>query len=230
MNKSTILIIAVSLMSLQSHASWYSGINFGASSVSVQKDLIYPINDPSPTSSSFSSNYTGFHAQLLAGYELFVSNKLSTLFEANADMVTGKAQSAVHDWYFSQDVHAKEELKYGFSLYFMPALKLNETTRIFIGPGYSRSQFHIDSGETAGNIGVTGSFNSMLTGVGFKTGIITKLTNTLDVLFTYQFTQYNSATWANTEPLSDEELSGRYKPHASTVLIGLRVNIPESAK
>lgn len=230
MNKSTILIIAVSLMSFQSHASWYSGVNLGASSVSVKKDLIYPINEPSPTSSSFRTNYAGFHGQFLAGYEFFFPHKLSTMFEANADLITGDAQSAVYDWYFSQDVGVKEQLKYGFSLYFMPALQLNKSTRIFIGPGFSRSQFNIESGETAGNIGVTGRFSSMLTGVGFKAGVVTKLTDTLDLLFTYQFTQYNSVNWANMEPLSGDTLSGRYKPNASTAMIGLRVNLPEMTK
>ncbi len=58
-------------------------------------------------------------------------------------------------------------------------------------------------------------------------GTISKLSDTLDLLFTYQFTQYERVERIQVEPISEETLKGRYKPNVNTVLIGLRVNIPE---
>ncbi|HHF7365991.1 TPA: hypothetical protein ACPSKY_001095 [Legionella bozemanae] len=51
--------------------------------------------------------------------------------------------------------------------------------------------------------------------------------NNLDLLLTYQFTQYSSTKRTQIEPVSGDTLQGYYKPNVNTVLIGLRVSMPQ---
>ena len=230
MNKCSILMIAVCLFPFESNAHWYAGINLGVNAVNVKKDLVYPLEDPSPTSSSFNSTYTNFHGQLLAGYDFFLSNKLSAAIEGNADVFTGKAQHNINNWFLTNSAYAQEQLEYGAAIFLLPSYQINQATRLFIGPGVASSRFVISSGSTAGNVGVSGSFNQWLTGGAVKAGVATKLTNNTELLLSYQFTQYNSVTWMGIEPLSDESLSGHYQPNANTFMIGIRANVPEFIK
>ena len=107
---------------------------------------------------------------------------------------------------------------------------MNQTTRIFIGPGVASSRFVVDSGGSAGNVGVTGSFSKWLVGGAVKAGVTTQLSEHTELQLSYQFTQYNRFGVMNVEPLSGESLSGRYRPSVNTVLLGIRANIPEFGK
>lgn len=227
MKKNNILLVTACVVSFQSLAGGYSGLNLGLSSVVIKKELTYPLEADTPTTAHSHSAYTHFHGQFLAGYELSLNAKLRAALEANADLFTGTANHTVNEWYFNQDAKAEEQLDYGFGLFLLPAYQYNETSRFFIGPGLSTARFITRSGETSGNLGVSGAFKHWLTGVGLKTGIASQLSSTLDLLFTYQYTQYHSVTWTETEPLSGETLSGHYRPSAHTVLVGLRVNLPD---
>jgi opacity protein-like surface antigen len=230
MNKCSILMIAFCLLPFDSNAHWYTGINLGVNAVDVKKDLVYPLNDPSPTSSSFNSTYTGFHGQLLAGYDFFLSNKLNAAIEGNADLFTGKAQQNITNWFLTNSAYAQERLEYGVAVFLLPSYQLNQTARIFIGPGVASSRFAVRSGVTAGNVGVTGSFNQWLTGGAVKAGLATKLSDNTELLLSYQYTQYNNVTWMGMETLSEESLSGRYKPSVNTFIIGVRAHVPEFTK
>ncbi|HFL7568038.1 TPA: porin family protein, partial [Legionella pneumophila] len=77
---------------------------------------------------------------------------------------------------------------------------------------------------TAGNVGVRDSLNEWLTGISIKAGSITKLTRNVDLLLTYQFTQYNNIAGVQMEPLSEDTLRGSYKPNVNTALIGFKVH------
>lgn len=226
-NKYSLLLIIASLASFNAHSGGYAGLNLGVNAVKVQKDLLYPVGDELPASSHFNNAYTNFHGQLLAGYELSFNPKFSAALEVDADLFTGSSHYKIHNWYFDENVSTKEYLEYGFSLFLLPAYQLNDSVRLFVGPGVSQSYFVVESENTAGNVGVSGNFNRWLTGGGLKAGSITKLTHNLDLLLTYQFTQYTSVKRTRIEPLSEDALQGRYKPNVNMVSIGLRVNIPD---
>ncbi|HIE3578440.1 TPA: outer membrane beta-barrel protein [Legionella anisa] len=227
MNKHYISTIIAWMLSCNAYTGIYSGINLGINTVTIHKDLRYPIEEAIPTSSSFNNAYTNFHGQLLAGYEYLFNAKFSTALEGDADLFTGTSHYKINEWFFNEDVDAKEKLEYGFALFLLPAYQYNEAVRFFAGPGISWSRFAVKTDNTAGNVGVSANFKQWLTGGGLKAGAITKLNNNLDLLLTYQFTQYNSMERTQIEPLSGDTLRGNYKPNVNTVLIGLRVNMPQ---
>ncbi|QMT59558.1 outer membrane beta-barrel protein [Legionella sp. PC997] len=226
MNKHSLSTILACILSCNGYTGVYSGLNLGINSVTIDKSLSYPLEEVTPTSSSFNNAYTNFHGQLTAGYELPLSARFSTALEADADLFTGKSRYRINEWFFNDDVHAEEHLEYGFSFFLLPAYQYNESARFFVGPGISGSRFAVSMNNTAGNVGVSDNFKKWLIGGGLKAGAITRLNNNLDLLLTYQFTQYSSTERTQIEPLSDETLQGRYKPYVNTVLIGLRVNLP----
>ncbi|HAU0003884.1 TPA: hypothetical protein JBE68_13740 [Legionella pneumophila] len=96
--------------------------------------------------------------------------------------------------------------------------------QFFVAPGVSSSRFNIAFSNTAGNVGVRDSLNEWLTGISIKAGSITKLTRNVDLLLTYQFTQYNNIAGVQMEPLSEDTLRGNYKPNVNTALIGFKVH------
>lgn len=227
MNKHSLPIIFACMLSVDAYSGIYTGLNLGINTVTIDKNLTYPLESESPTSSNFSNAYTNFHGQLLAGYEYPFATKFSTALEVDADLFAGKSRYKVDRWFFNNNVNAEELLEFGFSLFLLPAYKYNESLRIFAGPGVSTSYFAIKTDQTAGNVGVSTNSHQWLTGGGVKVGTISKLNDYLDLLLTYQFTQYESVERTQVEPLSEETLKGRYRPNVNTVLIGLRVNIPE---
>jgi opacity protein-like surface antigen len=220
-------IIITCIASFNAHTGSYAGLNLGVNTVTIHKDLIYPLGVNTPTSSTFYNGYTNFHGQILAGYEVPFNQRFSAAVEANAALFTGESQYTINNWYFNEGVSAKEKFQYGFALFLLPVYHYNESVSFFAGPGISRSYFSVKTDHTAGNVGISANFNQWLTGGGFKVGTITKLNNNLDLLLTYQFTQYNSLTRTQLEPLSEDSLQGRYKPNVNAVLIGLRATMPE---
>ncbi|MGL6028422.1 MAG: outer membrane protein [Legionella sp.] len=227
MNKYAPLILASLLIPLHCNAAWYGGINLGINAVTVDKELLYPLDSVTPTSSHYNNSYTNFHGQLAAGYEMSFNDKFRAALEANADIFTGSAEHSINNWFFSEQVVAKEQLEYGFSLFLLPAYQLNPNTRVFIGPGLSGSQFKISSKNTAGNVGVTGDFDDWLVGGSFKAGIATQLTQSTELVLSYQYTAYQDAKWTNMEPTTGELLQGSYKPSVNSVMLGIRVVMPE---
>ena len=228
MKKHSLSIIIACVASVNALGSGYAGLNLGVNTVTIHKELVYPSGEANPTSSNFNNAYTNFHGQLLAGYEFPVNQRFSTALEANADLFTGESKYQINNWYFNDGVSAKEQFQYGFSFFLLPVYHYNESVSFFAGPGVSRSKFAVDTDSTAGNVGVSADFNQWLTGGGLKVGAITKLNNNLDLLLTYQFTQYNSTARIQVEPISEDSLQGRYKPNVNVVLIGLRATMPES--
>lgn len=226
-NKYSLLIIIASMLSFDAEAGGYVGINLGINAVKVQKDLTYPLEEETPTTSHFNNAYTNFHGQLLAGYELPIKPRFSVALEADAELFTGASHYKINNWFFTQNVSTKEQLQYGFSFFLLPAYQINESVRLFVGPGVSPSYFVVKSEETAGNVGVSGDIHQWLTGGGLKAGAITRLNNNLDLVFTYQFMQYNSVKRTHIEPVSDDSLRGSYKPNVNSVLVGLRYNFTE---
>lgn len=228
-NNSLLKIAALVVLFHNAHASFYAGINAGINTVSIKKNLVYPLIEPSPTSSSFTNAYTNFHGQLLAGYDFFINSKFKAGFEGNLDIHTGNSTYAIHEWYFNQNAMAKEQLEQSISFFFLPSYQYNQSVRFFVGPGITSSQFKINDMDTAANIGVSGRFQQWINGGSLKAGIATQLINNLELLFSYQFTQYQSISWSAVEPLSEDSLRGSYKPNTNLVLIGLKANLPQQS-
>ncbi|MFJ1269331.1 outer membrane protein [Legionella lytica] len=227
-NKYSLLVIIASMLSFHAEAGGYAGINLGINAVKVQKDLRYPLEEETPTTAHFDNAYTNFHGQLLTGYELFLKPRFSVALEADAELFTGASHYKINNWFFTQNVATKEQFQYGFSFFLLPAYQLNESVRLFVGPGVSPSYFVVKSEATAGNIGVSGSFNQWLTGGGLKAGAIARLNSNVDLVLSYQFMQYNSIKRTRIEPVSDDTLQGSYKPNVNSVLLGLRYNFSEN--
>ncbi|KTD33271.1 OmpA-like transmembrane domain protein [Legionella nautarum] len=226
MNK-RFLIIAACLLTIDAHASWYGGVNLGINSTNIKKNLDYPLAGTALTSANYHSGYSGFHGQLFAGYDFDFKEQISVAVEGNADLFTGRALYRINNWSFLANVNAKEKLENGFSIFLLPTYQMNPYVKVFAGPGVSTSRFIINSNDTAGNEGVSGHFSKWLVGGGLKAGAAASFTENLDLLFTYQFTQYQNASWTNAEPVSGEFLRGHYQPHAHIVMVGLSLHLPE---
>ncbi|MDI1352316.1 MAG: porin family protein, partial [bacterium] len=67
----------------------------------------------------------------------------------------------------------------------------------------------------------TGQYKDWLTGFAFKTGVATKMSKRIQLVLSYQFNQYSGSSYQAVEPLSEDILTGRYKPYANSVMIGL---------
>lgn len=229
MNK-YVLLMLTALLPLDSNAWWYGGINLGVNSVEIKKDLLYPLGDQNPTTANSRTNYTNAHGQLLWGYAFSLNDKFGTAIEANADAFAGKSEQKINNWFLSDNALAQERLDYGLSLFLLPSYQLNQYTQLFVGPGISGSRFAIKSGTTAGNVGVSGAFKKWLTGGSLKAGIATQINEYADVVLSYQYTMYDSVTWENIEPLSEDSLRGHYRPSVNTVMIGIKSRLPEFKK
>ncbi|STX51046.1 Uncharacterised protein [Legionella busanensis] len=228
MNKKIIFTLSALSLTFTAHANWYAGINLGINDVNIEKNLTYPIDEAQPTSSHFDNTYTNFHGQLTAGYEFLFPNLMGIALEGNADIFTGKSKYTVNDWFFTADVRAKEKLEYGFGLFILPEYQFNPFMRVFAGPGIETAQFNINFNNTAGDVGVSGKAKEWLTGWAVKVGTAGRIWDNTDLVFTYQFTQYESLTQTRMEPLSGDFLRGRYKPYVNLFMIGLKFNLPDA--
>lgn len=218
------LIVGLSLMPLSVlHANWYAGVQLGANFVAVDKSLSYPLVSDSPiTLANYQSGYTGFHGQLLSGYEFALNDNVGLAIEGNADWYTGHSNYTVNNWFMTLGSHAEEKLKYGFGLYALPEYYYNSTTRFFAGPGYSTAEFAVNSGFSGGNTGVTGQFKEWLPGFAFKAGVGTKLNEKMELLLSYQFNHFTSVSRSGVEPLSADSLTARYGPYSNSIMLGLQ--------
>ena len=222
MKKYTIFVAGICLLSAEMvNAGWYAGANLGLNAVTINKSLLYPVNSSSPTTASYKSAYTNFHGQLLGGYDLALTNALGLALELNADLFTGKAQYVINNWFLDASATAQEKLKYGFGAFVLPEYRYHNL-RFFAGPGISTGKFSINYGNTGGNIGVSQNASRQLMAWGIKVGVGSYLSATTEALITYQFNQYESTSWSAVEPLSQDTLSGRYKPAVNLFMVGLR--------
>ena len=227
MMKQAILISSLTLLPLTlANAHWYGGFNLGVNSVTVDKELNYPLIATTPSFSDFHSSYNNFHAQLLGGRKFAVRDRLHVDVETNFDFYTGRATQNIRNWFLTAAAGAKEQLDYGFGLFALADYQYNDSFNIYIGPGILTNRFSVSSlNATGGNLGVTGSFHDNLTGWGIKTGIANHLNAHTDLIMGYQFNQYQSVSWTATEPLSGDALTARYKPYANLFMIGLQYNV-----
>lgn len=223
MNKYTALIATALLACNVAHAGdFYAGLNLGLNSVKVEKTLLYPIGGTSLTSQNYNPGYNGFHGQLFIGKGFTLSNNWNVNLQGDADLFNGSTKSGINNWFLGNNASTKEQLKSGIGLFVLPEYQWAQGFKVFAGPGWVYSKFSATSGSTAGNLGVTGSYNKWLSAWAVKVGTANRICNNVDFLMTYQFNQYNSLNATNVEPLSGSLLRGKYKPNANIFSVGLR--------
>ncbi|STX28548.1 Uncharacterised protein [Legionella beliardensis] len=228
MNKKIILTLGAMSLSFAAQANWYAGVNLGIDVLDTEKKLTYPLDDPQPTYSRFRNSSTNFHGQLTAGFQLMF-DQMGLALEGNADWYTGKSTYKINNWFFSENVRANERLRYGFGLFLLPTYQVNPYFRLFAGPGVNTSQFRINFRNTAGNVGVSTNDSEWLTAWAIKVGTSGQIANNTELVFTYQFAQYERVTWSRVEPLSGDVLRGRYRPNVNLFMLGLKYSLPDGA-
>lgn len=201
--------------------SWYGGINVGINAVSIDKTLTHPVNDVSPTVTNYQSAYNNVHAQLFAGFAWPFQDKMSVAIEGDADWFVGKASYQQNNWFGANSASGSEQLSYGFGLFALPSYQLSSNTKFFVGPGVHVAKFKTESGSTGGNLGITGSSSKWLNAWAVKAGLFTALTDTIDLVFSYQHNRYGKLDKVTTETLSQDSLRGVYQPTANIGMLGL---------
>lgn len=214
------------VQSLQANS--YLGFNLGGNSVNVKKELSYPLDTSPLTINRYTAAYTNFHAQLFAGYRLpFVHffKPFHVAAEANWDFFTGSAKNEIRNWFLETNAVAKEKLRYSYAFFLLPEYNFSSNGRIFIGPGFSQGELLVASSITGGNVGVSSNVRRWLSGWGIKAGVGRTFTSCVEMLLTYEFLRYDRVSTAAVEPLSEETLSGIYRPYVNLLTVGLKFNL-----
>lgn len=227
----------------------YYGFNVGGNSTTVEKDITY--NDTRTFLSdkysglrlqllfgyNFGSSILNSHAgeegmgsDEYGDFEEIHADKdrpLDDLFfavEADINYNTGDASSSISPWYLTSSASVTEQVKYGGDIFLLAKYRPIPSATFFVGPGVTQGYFNIySSGDTAGNLGVTGDFDATLTGWTLKAGVEVFSTNSLNMVLTYQYTNYNSITWSGIEPLTGDSVSAKYMPVVNSITIGVNM-------
>jgi hypothetical protein len=202
-------------------SSAYVGGTIGISSTQIDKNLTYPLYTSSLTTHQFDSNYKGFHGQIFLG-KTFTFSRMQFAIQGDFDGFTNTSKDSLSNYFLGVPALVKERLDYDFGIFLLPQINLNEQVSIFSGPGIVTGHFVTTSGYTGGTLGATGNYSAWLTGWSIKLGMVNRIKNNWDLLFTYQFNQYNGATYTSLEPLSAELLQANYRPNVSLFSLGAR--------
>lgn len=201
--------------------SAYVGGTVGISSTQIDKGLVYPLYTSAITTHQFSSQYKGVHGQLFLGRR-FDFSRLPFAVQGDFDGFTNSAKDNLNNYFLGTPAAVQERLKYGFGLFLLPQMQLNEQVELFAGPGFVTGHFLTNSSYTGGTLGATGKYTNWLFGWGVKAGLANHLKNNWDLLFAYQYNQYQSVTYASLEPLSAQVLQANYSPNSSMFSLGTR--------
>lgn len=201
--------------------SAYVGGNLGISSIQVNKNLTYPLYTASVTTHKFGSNYNAFHSQVFIGKE-FNFSRWQFAIQGDFDGFTNSAKDSLSNYFLGTPASTIERLNYGFGLFALPEMQINDQVKVFAGPGIVTGHFIDSSSYTGGISGATGHYSNWLTGWAIKVGMISKFKTNWDLLFTYQYNQYESVTRTAIEPLSAQALQANYRPNINMFSIGTR--------
>lgn len=226
MNRRTPLFLMSLLAGNLTYAnSFYTGVNLGINSTTINKNLVYPLAQAPISNFNYNSSYNNFHGRFFIGKEFSVLNRWSLALQGDGALFTGTTKNNISNWFLENEAKAREKLKYGIGLFILPEYQFRDDFKIYAGPGWVYSKLSTTSNYTAGNLGVTGNFNNWLSGWSIKIGTVNKLSDTCDFLLTYQYDEYNSLTRTRIEPLSENSLRGTYKPRANLFTIGIKYKI-----
>jgi hypothetical protein len=241
------LIILFFIKISSAEAEPYFGLNLGASILTVKKNLSFVITNFDNINSNFvnsnsrfQGNSYGFRAQLLLGYNFYPfcwnifssqngtqNNFLKKFFfaiEGDANYNSNLSSASIRPWFSGTNASIREELNWGFDIFFLGKYRQARNVSFFFGPGVSWGNFETSSSRrTAGNLGISGSSSTWLTGWAIKTGVEVAW-QFMNIVFTYQFSSFNKKTLSRNEPLTGNNLTATYRPMVNSITLGLNIN------
>jgi opacity protein-like surface antigen len=142
--------------------------------------------------------------------------------EVDGNYVNGIAQANESPFFLTTNSTVKEQMQYSYDIFVIPKYRYSPSILLFAGPGFSEGRFQVQTPSlTSGNMGATADATTWLAGWSIKAGIETPVTNSMNLVFTYQYTNYQSVNLRRIEPLTGETVTANYKPVVNSVTIGL---------
>lgn len=218
------------ILPLQSaYAEAYAGAALGYALTTISKDITY-----NSTDTDMSDRYNGLRGLVLVGYnfrtlrqDVFGDENVSPsdLFfgiEADFSYTDDKAQADTKDWFLTTDAVVSEKVQYGGDLFLLGKYAVQPKVVLFFGPGLSVGNLKISTdGVTAGNLGVTGSESSTVSGWSVKAGLEAVLYGNMSLVAAYQYADLGTTSWSATEPLTGETVHAKYHPIINAITIGV---------
>ncbi len=251
MNRSTLtLLTTLMVIPLTSAwAEPYVGINAGGSVVSIDKKITYEGAQTNLTDkysgvraqvtlgynfhfenggNNFSNDvdgrttpYDGINHHNRSFYNCLTDDFYGAL-EADGNYNSGNSTSNVSPWFLTTNATATEQQQWGFDLFALIKYRPTPSAILFLGPGFSEGRFQAGTqSRTAGNLGITGNATSWLTGWSIKGGVEVPMSDSMNLVVSYQYTNFQDISLTRIEPLTDQSVTARYHPIVNSATIGL---------
>lgn len=227
--KISLCAILAALPTQYALAEAYTGLTVGYGMTTIEKKVLY-----NGTENELSDHYNSARAQILLGYnfrnyrhDVFLEEGASSsefyfAVEAAVTYVTSQAKESIENWFLSADAEVSEKLRYQADLFVLAKYILQPSTTIFIGPGVTVGHFELSTpGVTAGNLGVTGSETTTVSGLAFKAGVDVEICEGINLLAAYQYSSYETTNFSGDEPLTGDSVTAKYKPMVSALSLGV---------
>ena len=143
-------------------------------------------------------------------------------FEIDGNYNSGNSTSNISPWFLTTNATATEQQEYSFDLFALVKYRASPYAVLFLGPGFSEGRFQAGTqSRTAGNLGITGNASSWLTGWSIKGGVEVPMSDSMNLVVSYQYTNFQNLTLTRIEPLTDLSVTARYHPIVNSATIGL---------
>jgi opacity protein-like surface antigen len=247
----SVLASLSTLTTVPTHAEPYYGMNIGGNITTIAKDINYLNTTSSVSNKYYGARGQlligyNFHLRSYTNYDNpdetdgnqdYSDRALNRSTRANngndddpfyfaveidASYNSGEASENISPWYLNNTASIRERQRYNIDIFVLPKYRVLPYMIVFIGPGLTQGLFNADTtSETAGSLGITGDASTWLTGWGVKAGVEIPLQGAVNLVFTYQLSNYKSVTWTRPEPLTGENITGKYMPVVNSVTVGL---------
>lgn len=211
------------------YAEAYAGAALGYALTTISKDISY-----NSTDTDMSDRYNAFRGLVLVGYnfrslrqdvfgdENVSPNDLFFGIEADFAYTDDKAQADTQNWFLDTDAAVSERVQYQADLFLLGKYAIQPKVVLFFGPGVSVGDLKVDTdGVTAGNLGVTGSHSSTVSGWSIKAGMEAAVYNNMSLVVAYQYSDLGTTSWTGTEPLTGELVHAKYHPLINAITVGV---------
>lgn len=209
----------------------YLGLNIGGSLVSINKELSFV-----GTNANASGSYTGFRGQLFLGLNFFLfcdniffhdltknCNPLQNLFfslEGDINYNSGHSANNVNSSILSIDDSA--QLNYGYDIFVLAKYHFSPDLIWFFGPGISWGKLNANSTVlTDRNLGISGGTNAWITGWSIKAGLQIPFTRCIDLIATYEYSNFGDHTWSRYGTLAEVNVATKYKATVNSLTVGI---------
>lgn len=211
------------------YAEAYAGAALGYAYTTISKDISY-----NSTDTDNSDHYNAFRGLVLVGYnfrnlrtDVFGDENASPsdLFfgiEADFAYTDDKAEADTQNWFLDVDAKVSEKVQYQADLFLLGKYAIQPKVLLFFGPGVSVGNLKVESnGVTAGDLGITGSESSSVSGWSLKMGLEAAFCDNMSLVAAYQYTDLGATSWTATEPLTGDLVHAKYHPIINSITIGV---------